>query len=261
MKAFIFLLPLVAAIAIPEDTKCQCPQVKCPGDDAVALCNCLNSAETLCKNHCPEYTPTYRPCPTKVPNPTTAPPKPTPSTKPPKCVCDVLYCPQVWPESCHCGNNSKKVCYEQCGGAKPEYQTCPDISNPATLITRLTRTLAPSSPPPTKSTKPASSTKPTPTPSFPKNPLCGGGRGNYRQCADGWTCIKDPRKPGCGPECDGFGICVKDKMCGGIAGFGCPEKGMVCVDDPRDDCSVDKGGADCSGVCIWEKNEGTEEGL
>lgn len=37
-------------------------------------------------------------------------------------------------------------------------------------------------------------------------------------------------------------------FCGGIAGFQCPGAGD-CVDDPRDDCDPENGGADCSGVC------------
>jgi len=41
---------------------------------------------------------------------------------------------------------------------------------------------------------------------------------------------------------------LEGPMCGGIAGIACPGSG-VCVDDPRDDCSPDAGGADCSGVC------------
>ncbi|MEO6421998.1 MAG: Kazal-type serine protease inhibitor domain protein, partial [Candidatus Nitrotoga sp.] len=38
-------------------------------------------------------------------------------------------------------------------------------------------------------------------------------------------------------------------MCGGIAGFLCPE-GMKCVDDPADNCDPAKGGADCAGICV-----------
>lgn len=36
--------------------------------------------------------------------------------------------------------------------------------------------------------------------------------------------------------------------CGGIAGTPCPD-GMVCVDDPDDDCDPARGGADCIGIC------------
>jgi hypothetical protein len=37
-------------------------------------------------------------------------------------------------------------------------------------------------------------------------------------------------------------------MCGGFAGLTCPG-GMICVDDPSDDCDPDLGGADCIGMC------------
>ena len=37
--------------------------------------------------------------------------------------------------------------------------------------------------------------------------------------------------------------------CGGITGRGC-EGDNWCVDDPRDDCDVKHGGADCPGLCI-----------
>lgn len=142
----------------------------------------------------------------------------------------------VWPQSCYCMNDSHKKCFEQCGGVEPVYQQCPPISAP-TLQT-LSTIVRPSTPPP----------QPTAT-----NPVCGGGRANYRSCEDGWTCIKNPYKPGCGPECDGLGVCVKDKMCGGFAGFACDVKGQVCVDDPRDDCDPKKGGADCGGLCMWKE--------
>ena len=38
-------------------------------------------------------------------------------------------------------------------------------------------------------------------------------------------------------------------QCGGFAGLPCPT-GFQCVDDPRDDCSPCKGGADCGGICV-----------
>jgi hypothetical protein len=40
-------------------------------------------------------------------------------------------------------------------------------------------------------------------------------------------------------------------MCGGFAGFRCPKEGMLCVDDPRDDCDPENGGADCAGLCMY----------
>lgn len=39
------------------------------------------------------------------------------------------------------------------------------------------------------------------------------------------------------------------QMCGGIAGFPCPD-GMKCVDDPTDNCDPTQGGADCAGICV-----------
>ncbi|MCI0562334.1 MAG: Kazal-type serine protease inhibitor family protein [Nitrososphaera sp.] len=42
---------------------------------------------------------------------------------------------------------------------------------------------------------------------------------------------------------------AKPIECGGIQGLPCPD-GQVCVDDPKDDCDPEKGGADCSGICI-----------
>jgi hypothetical protein len=80
---------------------------------------------------------------------------------------------------------------------------------------------------------------------------CGGGRaGPYLDCKSGYTCIKDPYTPGCGPACDGVGICVADR-CGGFAGFSCPDARMVCHDDVADDCDPMNGGADCMGFCVW----------
>jgi hypothetical protein len=38
-------------------------------------------------------------------------------------------------------------------------------------------------------------------------------------------------------------------QCGGFAGLPCP-RGFECVDDPRDDCSPCRGGADCGGICV-----------
>lgn len=38
------------------------------------------------------------------------------------------------------------------------------------------------------------------------------------------------------------------QFCGGITGTPCPA-GFVCVDDPRDNCNPQQGGADCSGIC------------
>lgn len=45
---------------------------------------------------------------------------------------------------------------------------------------------------------------------------------------------------------------VRPRFCGGIAGFPCPE-GFVCIDDPRDDCDPENGGADCGGICVRDR--------
>ncbi len=42
-------------------------------------------------------------------------------------------------------------------------------------------------------------------------------------------------------------------MCGGIAGIPCDE-GMICIDDPSDDCDPTQGGADCSGICVTDSS-------
>lgn len=44
-------------------------------------------------------------------------------------------------------------------------------------------------------------------------------------------------------------IGTPDGMCGGIAGFPCPE-GYTCVDAAGDGCDPNAGGADCAGVCV-----------
>ncbi|KAF2110408.1 hypothetical protein BDV96DRAFT_201537 [Lophiotrema nucula] len=242
MKSFLYLLPLLGAFVLADET-CQCPLVKCPADDAVKLCNCLNSRETMCKNHCPDYVPTYRPCPISptnipTPTPTSIPTATSTATQKPSCVCANKACPMIWPLSCYCANDIKKACYDKCGGPEPAYATCPSLPTLLTLGTPTTPT-----PTPTKPTTP----NPTAT-----HAICGGGRANYRPCSDGYTCIKEPGSTGCGPECDGLGICVREKMCGGFAAFGCEVEGQVCVDDPRDACDPKTGGADCGGLCVFE---------
>ncbi|KAF2192538.1 hypothetical protein K469DRAFT_745947 [Zopfia rhizophila CBS 207.26] len=281
MKSFLLLLPLLG-LALAVEDKCQCPQVKCPGDDPVKLCNCLNSRETLCKQRCPEYVPTYRPCPTS--------PASTPTPKPTSCVCEKTYCPMVWPESCHCENNAKKSCYDKCGGPPPTYQVCDASANlvakeveppkpTCTCETIYCPMIWPESchcennakktcydkcggEAPTyktcegiptlvtKTVNPPKTTTKSPVPTG-SHAICGGGRGVNRQCSEGEVCIKDPFRPGCGPACDDFGICVQDKLCGGFAGFSCPT-GMICVDDPRDQCDPKNGGADCGGLCVYK---------
>jgi len=71
-------------------------------------------------------------------------------------------------------------------------------------------------------------------------------------CPKGYFCVDDPYVHGCGMACDRPGICVKEtsQFCGGFAGFRCEgaDAGKMCVDDPRDDCDVARGGADCGGI-------------
>lgn len=42
---------------------------------------------------------------------------------------------------------------------------------------------------------------------------------------------------------------TEPSFCGGFAGFPCPD-GLVCIDDPSDDCDPLNGGADCGGLCV-----------
>lgn len=100
----------------------------------------------------------------------------------------------------------------------------------------------------------ASTTAPAPTAGTPTPTYapCGGDtKDGPVKCPADHACIEDPRKDGCGMACDDTGICVPEglEMCGGFAGFACPE-GLECVDDPFDDCSVEEGGADCAGICV-----------
>ncbi|KAK3938033.1 hypothetical protein QBC46DRAFT_266256 [Diplogelasinospora grovesii] len=87
-------------------------------------------------------------------------------------------------------------------------------------------------------------TKPAPT-----YRSCGGFRIEPKPCPEGQICIDDPFSGGCGMACDAPGICVTPTFCGGFAGIQCKD-GKKCVDDPRDDCDLSNGGADCGGICI-----------
>jgi hypothetical protein len=57
----------------------------------------------------------------------------------------------------------------------------------------------------------------------------------------------DFRSPSCNQTTKSCEL-IEPKFCGGIAAFPCPD-GFQCQDDPRDDCSVETGGADCGGIC------------
>ncbi|KAK3377428.1 hypothetical protein B0H63DRAFT_477190 [Podospora didyma] len=83
----------------------------------------------------------------------------------------------------------------------------------------------------------------------PTYPPCGGFRIQQTCPEKDQICIDDPYSGGCGMACDAPGICVKPTFCGGIAGFRCAD-GKMCIDDPRDDCDVEHGGADCGGICV-----------
>jgi hypothetical protein len=47
-------------------------------------------------------------------------------------------------------------------------------------------------------------------------------------------------------ECEGDPLAL---ICGGFAGFECPD-GYMCIDDPSDNCDPRQGGADCIGICV-----------
>ncbi|KAH7073298.1 hypothetical protein FB567DRAFT_597612 [Paraphoma chrysanthemicola] len=222
---------------------CECPLVNClqvwPGS-----CYCANTAAQNCYDRCGGAPPKLQECPpldTVEVREAAPEPKPEAAAAKPACECEQIMCIQMWPDSCYCGNAAAQACYDKCGGKKPVLQTCPP------------RTTLAISPKPTRKPTPTKTPKPTPTPTLlPPNPhpVCGGGRANYLTCEEGYTCILDPYTPGCGHLCDGLGICVKEKMCGGFAGFPCEEKGQVCHDDPRDECDPKTGGADCGGLCV-----------
>ena len=40
--------------------------------------------------------------------------------------------------------------------------------------------------------------------------------------------------------------------CGGFLGTVCP-RGMICLDDPSDNCDPERGGSDCIGICRPER--------
>lgn len=81
------------------------------------------------------------------------------------------------------------------------------------------------------------------------------------RCSSGYTCEPATGRclPNVVPQCanvrcaagtkniPGLGCCLK--TCGGIQGAVCSGD-TVCVDDPTDSCDPNRGGADCSGVCV-----------
>jgi hypothetical protein len=75
----------------------------------------------------------------------------------------------------------------------------------------------------------------------PNDIRCGGHVINNHACPDQYECVGE------GLAADIPGACRK--RCGGFGNFGCGE-GFECVDDWRDDCDVNNGGADCGGLCM-----------
>ncbi|KAM7188585.1 hypothetical protein V8F33_010550 [Rhypophila sp. PSN 637] len=63
----------------------------------------------------------------------------------------------------------------------------------------------------------------------------------------GQVCVSVPTGKGCKD------VCLLPAFCGGIAGFPCEGEDEICVDDPRDNCDVKHGGADCGGICVPKK--------
>jgi hypothetical protein len=65
--------------------------------------------------------------------------------------------------------------------------------------------------------------------------------------------------------CNGTTVCVDSQCiepsgtCGGIAGLQCPT-GQRCVDNPRDNCDPNNGGADCGGVCVGTPSQPQDAG-
>ncbi len=78
------------------------------------------------------------------------------------------------------------------------------------------------------------------------DPTCG----DPDLCPDGTEpdangdCGDDPTDPDC--QMDAAGNCV----CGGFAGFACPDNMMCVYNDPA--CSPENGGADCMGICEYK---------
>jgi hypothetical protein len=78
---------------------------------------------------------------------------------------------------------------------------------------------------------------------------CGGFIVNHHACPDGYDCTgaKNPDLPGmCTPAVTGV---AEGGTCDGFAGPQPCQTGLVCVDQP-DSCDPNKGGADCTSICV-----------
>lgn len=60
----------------------------------------------------------------------------------------------------------------------------------------------------------------------------------------GWGCGPDRSEAAQSQTQD-----AQPTFCGGVGGIQCPS-GMMCVDDPSDDCDPNRGDADCGGICV-----------
>lgn len=218
MKSLLFILPFLGSLALAQATgDCQAEPLLCSKLHPVT-CACQNAMALNQYKACGGIKPRSKDC---------SAPKPRQAEE--TCECDLGFCAMSWPESCYCKNAAAEACFRKCGGDEPKLTICPPLTTPSmsTIVQPQQTDTA---------------------------QVCGGGRGSsLPQCAEGFVCEKDPRTPGCGPDCDGFGICVpqKDtpKVCGGGRGstLRCDE-GFVCARDPsKPGCGTD---CDGMGICV-----------
>lgn len=78
-------------------------------------------------------------------------------------------------------------------------------------------------------------------------------------CLPSCTLTSDARPCELGQRCDALpqistmqiGYCPEPATCGGFIGAACEDdRNPICIDDPRDDCDPNNGGADCGGICV-----------
>ena len=74
---------------------------------------------------------------------------------------------------------------------------------------------------------------------------------NERPCSLGQACQSLPQI-----SIMQIGYCPKPAKCGGFIGALCEDdRNPSCVDDPRDDCDPNNGGADCEGICVAKESQ------